>query len=186
MRTALLLLSVACVVPFAAACVVNNAPPPASGSNTPAPAQPAFQDTPPPTDPPKPINYSVADGRPRGLQPGHPEAYWVWHDERGRHWHVRTTTTNHLHRFHGWVFPDGQFTELRPTRMEWNDRIRGNANGIVFDFHTDGNEDGFDFKVSGNQCVRFYLNIDGRHEPGLVNIGATDAHPPHWHFKVCP
>jgi hypothetical protein len=174
-----------------------NAPPPtaapapaAAPAPGPAPAPaatPAYVETPEPTEPPREMKYSVADGRPHGLASGAPEAYWVWHDNHGTHWHLRSTTHSTMHRFHGAVYAEGgHITDAHPTRVEWNDRVRANAQSIHFDFHTNGGEDGFDFKVTGSHCVRMYLLIDGKSEPGHINVGAGDARPAHWHFKLCP
>jgi hypothetical protein len=133
------------------------------------------------------IKISAADGRPKGLKDGAPEAVWIWHEDHGKFWHVRTTTKKFLHRFTGAVYGDGgPITELKLTGLEYNDKIKAVQKGIGFDFETKGHEDGFDFKVAGNHCVRFQVKVDGKAEPKLVNIGATDAHPPHWHFKLCP
>lgn len=132
------------------------------------------------------IKFNLADGRPAGLHSGAPEAYWVWHDTNGKRWHVRSTTHATMHRFHGSVVPDtGNVTTVRATRTEWGDRVRAGAHGVSFDFHTNGGEDGFDFETNG-QCVRFHLLIDGKSEPGRINVGKSNAHPPHWHFKLCP
>lgn len=167
-----------------AAAVPAPAPAPAA---TPAAPAPAYAETPEPSEAPKEIRFSVADGRPKGLVRGAFEAFWVWHDLNGKHWHVRSTTHSTMHRFQGSVIGEGgKLTDIHPTRTEWGDRIRANARGVSFDFHTNGDEDGFDFKVSGTHCVRMYLLIDGKPDPARINVGASDAHPPAWHFKVCP
>jgi hypothetical protein len=146
-----------------------------------------FVEVPEPTTAAVSIQYSVADGRPKGLKDGASEAVWIWHEEKGKFWHVRTTTKKYLHRFSGAVVGEGgPITEIKPTRLEWGDRIKASPKGIVFDFETDGHEDGFDFRVGGNHCVRFYIKVDGKEEPGKINVGKTDAHPPAWHFKLCP
>jgi len=130
----------------------------------------------------------VADGRPAGLKPGAPEAYYIWHDDHGKWWHVFTTTHSQLHRFQGWVWHDkDRFTDVKPSRMEWNDRIKYGDKGISWDFHTKGHEDGFSFKANGAQCVRFHTFIDGRPaHTGLVHVGAGGVHPPHHYFRLCP
>jgi hypothetical protein len=117
----------------------------------------------------------IIPGRP-GFASGSPESYWVWHDPEG--WHLRTTTAHHAHRFHGVVEPvDGAIADLRPTRLEWNDRVRAIPRGIEFDFETDGAEDGFDWHVTSG-CNRFYLEVDGVPRPDLVHVG-REAHIPH-------
>jgi hypothetical protein len=81
----------------------------------------------------------------------------------------------------------GPITELKATAAEFNDHIRiASSNAVNFDFQTQGNEDGFDFRVAGSHCVRFYMTVDGRSDPQAVHIGRTNAHPNSWHFKLCP
>jgi hypothetical protein len=134
------------------------------------------------------VKLSVSDGRPKGLVPGATEAFWIWQD-KGDTWHVRTTTKTVLHRFQGSIVVAGAGTlaELKGTKLELNDHLRLKGNKAAhFDFSTQGHEDGFDFKTTGNQCVKFHLRIDGRAEPALINIGANNVHPARMHFKLCP
>ena len=167
----------------------TSPPPPTPATPVPAtdPAQPAHQEVPPPADKPHEFKFSVADGRPRGLHDGVPESYWIWHDEHGKWWHLRTSTHSVQHRFQGWVFHDkDRFTDIHPTRLEWGDRIKYGTNGAAWDFQTKGHEDGFDFRTSGNQCVRFHTFIDGKPNHDRVHIGAGGVNPPSAHFRVCP
>ena len=164
-------------------------PPPTPATPVPAtdPPQPAHQEVPPPADKPHEFKFSVADGRPRGLHEGVPESYWIWHDDHGKWWHVRTSTHSVQHRFQGWVFHDkDRFTDIHPTRLEWSDRIKYGTNGASWDFQTKGHEDGFDFRTSGNQCVRFHTFIDGKPNHDRVHLGAGGVNPPSAHFRVCP
>ena len=169
------------------------APAPAAAAPAPAPApaaavavQPAYQETPPPAEAPQVIKFNVADGHPKGLKSGALEAFWVWHDTNGKRWHLRSTTHAVMHRFHGGVVPDsGQITSVKPTRLEFGDRIKASNKGIAFDFHTEAGEDGFDFDTNG-QCVRFYLRIDSKTNANLINVGKDDVHPPSSNFKLCP
>ncbi len=125
----------------------------------------------------------IPEGRPPEYRPGLPESYWVWHDGGG--WHLRATTAGKLHRFHGFVEPaGGAITDVRPTRLEWNDRIRVMPRGIEFDFEAAGGDDGFDFHVSSG-CARFFLYIDGGTHPQNVFIGAMQHHPHHIPFERC-
>jgi hypothetical protein len=151
------------------------------------PAQPAHQEMAPPTDKPHEFKLSVADGRPHGFKAGVPESYWIWHDDNGKWWHVRTSTHSAKHRFQGWVFHEkDRFTDVRPTRLEWNDRIKYGTSGASWDFETKGSEDGFDFRTNGVQCVRFHTFIDGKPNHDRVFIGAGGVHPPSAHFRICP
>jgi hypothetical protein len=126
---------------------------------------------------------SVSPGRPP-FHPGSREAYWIWHDEAA--WHLRTTTASRMHRFHGWIEPiDGQVTEIRPTRLDWGDRIHKRPRGIEFDFSTDGSEDGFDWRVSSG-CNRFFLEVDGVPRPELTHLGGADTSPVEMPFRRCP
>ncbi len=163
------------------------APTPTTTAAPPPATTVVFVEPPEPTEPAQQMKLSVADGRPKGLKDGAPEALWIWHEDHAKLWHVRTTTKRALHRFTGAVYGDGgPITELKLTALEFNDKIKAVQKGIGFDFETKGHEDGFDFKVAGNHCVRFQVKVDGKAEPKVVSIGATDAHPPHWHFKLCP
>jgi hypothetical protein len=196
------------VVGLTAGCVVNSAPPPNNAPNTnsaptpanspppapaatptPAPAPAShndFSETQAPSEAPHSVTFSAVEGRPKGLHVSAPEAYWVWHEGKGLKWHVRTTTHSTEHRFQGFVQPDtGHLSAVRPTRLEWNDRVRASEKGISFDFHTNGAEDGFDFETTG-QCVRFYLLIDGKAHPQNIHIGQAGVNPPHDYFKACP
>jgi hypothetical protein len=177
--------------PPTATVVVETTPPPPPTTTvvvqTPPPPPPAtFTVVTEPTVTVVQMHYSVADGRPAGLHPGAPEALWIWHDDRGRFWHVRTTTHSQRHRFSGAVLSDGAITNMNATDHSFADRIRADAKSVNFDFFTQGHEDGFDFRVVGSQCVRFYMTVDGRSEPQLVHIGRANAHPTGWHFKLCP
>ncbi len=165
--------------PPTATVVVQTAPPPPPPTTT-------FTIVTEPTVQVVQMHYNVADGRPAGLRPNAPEAFWLWHDNRGQNWHVRTTTAGMRHRFQGAVLSDGVITNVNATDHSYADRLRADAKSVNFDFFTQGNEDGFDFHVAGSQCVRFYMTVDGRSEPNLVHIGRGNAHPTSWHFKLCP
>jgi hypothetical protein len=111
----------------------------------------------------------------------------VWHDDNGDTWHVRSTTHRQMHRFSGRVWAaQGSIVDVRPTRLEWGDRIRTTPRGAEFDFHTDGGIDGFDFRTAGPHCVHFALFVDGRGDPGRVNVGPGELHPRHHVFTICP
>jgi hypothetical protein len=158
--------------------VTTAAPPPSSGgfAETTEPSQAALE-----------MKLSAVEGRPRGLRGGAPPSLWIWKDAKGKGWHVRATAHAEKHRFRGTILGDGgPITQLRSMRAELNDRVRATPRGVTFDFQTQADEDGFDFVVAGTHCVRFYTSVDGRSETGLVTLGATDAHPPHSYFKLCP
>jgi hypothetical protein len=124
----------------------------------------------------------IAPGRPY-FGPGAPEAYWIWHDEGG--WHLRTTTAGMAHRFHGTVLAlGGQIMDARPSRPEWQDRIRMSPGGIAFDFVTQGGEEGFDWHVSSG-CNRFEIYVDGVPRPGRVRLGGPSSVPRHVPFDRC-
>lgn len=141
-----------------------------------------------PKEPAREMKIADAAGRPTGLVGNAPGAFWIWQEEDGRLWHVRTTTRSEKHRFTGLVNGDegGPITDLVLTRVDLDDKMRGVKKGIQFDFETAGHEDGFDFRVDGQHCVRFYLKLDGQADPASIVVGAANAHPPHSHFKLCP
>jgi hypothetical protein len=156
-----------------------------TASAAPTSTMPAYEEQkPPPKEPVKKGKRTMADGRPKGLKPGAFEAYWVWFE--GTHWKLRTTTHDAMHRFQGAIVSeDGSISEVRPTRTEYNDRLKSTKDTIGFDFQTKGNEDGFDFDAPEDRCLSFFLLIDGKPHVDRVNIGKGDAHPPHWNFKLC-
>lgn len=130
---------------------------------------------------------AIAAGRATALVPGANLGVWIWSDANG--WHVRTTTKSQQHRFQGVVMAtrDATLTDVKPTRLEFNDRLRvRNGRAVAFDFTTNGHEDGFDFKSAGGQCLRFFVKVDGKPDPGNVNLGSAGTHPAKWHFKLCP
>ena len=114
-------------------------------------------------------------------------AYWVWTGGKGD-WHLRTTTSKQRHRFQGRVHPlqGSSLSNLKTTRLEWGDRMRLQGTDIVFDFSTQGGEDGFDFTLNGNSCIEMDLRIDKAPHPKLVVIGKGEVAPAASHFVVCP
>jgi hypothetical protein len=186
------------------ACVVVNnphphGPPPAATTATPAtatpvataapvatvaPTQPVYTETPEPTVAPVESPRNIAEGRPSGFHRGAGEAYWVWHDGAG--WHLRTTTQSHLHRFTGRVWGlKGEVSGVHVVRTELNDRFRKSGNSMTFDFHTLGDEDGFDFQIAESNCALFHLYLDGKPVPSRIFLGAQNATPPGATFKAC-
>ncbi len=163
-------------------------PPPRVVVQAPPPPRVVFEVLPDPVAvPPVVLRFDVAAGRPPGLRPGAPLGYWIWHDDWARQWHVRATTRDQLHRFQGTVIGEGgPIVQFDATHADWGDRVRARPNGIDFDFQTQGEQDGFDFRVAGNHCVRFYMMVDGRPQPGAIHIGGGEARPSSWHFRLCP
>jgi hypothetical protein len=202
---------------FVSACVVNAGPPPnnnaaptaapASGAapastpaaQTPAPASSGtasasapsaggFTETEVPAEAPKEAKQSMADGRPKGFKAGAGESFWVWQDAKGSHWHLRSTTKDKPHRFHGVVVGDGELKKVASIRTESGDRFRlKGGKRASFDFSTEGASDGLDFDVANDSCVRFVLFVDGQ-PAGVdrINIGKDAAHPQGNNFKLCP
>ena len=172
--------------PPTATVVVQAPPPPTATVVVQAPPGPNFTVMVEPTVQVVQMQYNVADGRPAGLHAGAHEAFWLWHDDHGHNWHIRSTTAGVRHRFQGTVISDGLITAVNAVDHSYADRIHADAKAIHFDFFTQGNEDGLNFHVDGSQCVRFYMTVDGRSEPNLIHIGRGNAHPGGWHFKLCP
>src|SRR5262249_34699580 len=124
----------------------------------------------------------ITPGRP-AFHSGSPIGYWIWHDDGG--WHLRTTTQRSRHRFHGFVVAiDGRVEEVRPTRLEWRDRVRIGNRGVEFDFETDGDEDGFDWRVTSG-CNKFDLLVDGHYDRRIVHIGGPGYEPKSIPFARC-
>jgi hypothetical protein len=162
-------------------------PVPTPAAAEPVPPQAPFASTPEPTEKPVDHPHGIARGEPGDLRPAHSEALWIWHDDGGTVWHVRSTTAKRLHRFSGrvWV-SEGSLADIHPSRLEFNDRVRASGRSVEFDFHTRGGIDGFDFHTSGARCVHFALAIDGKSEPGHVRVGKAGVHPSHRVFTLCP
>jgi hypothetical protein len=120
------------------------------------------------------------------MKPGAPLAYWIWRDKDGVTWHLRTTTTTQLHRFSGRIWADGTIQDLKPSRLETEDRLKKEDEGVlVFDFTTQGVIDGFDFKVAAGRCVTFHLLIDGKPAPQEVEIGQKEIAAGAATFRLC-
>jgi hypothetical protein len=189
------------------ACTIRNetAPTPASGVATPSSDPPIAQeaddpapvatplpaqeplDEPPETTTPAERLGSIAKGKPAGMDPGAPAAFWIWRADSGV-WKVRTTTAKQPHTFRGRVqgvtAPIGA---IRASRNELHDRVARAPNGSVFfKFTTNGNVDGFDFRVRDNACVRFDLKLDGGAVPKRIHIGSQQVEPKSNHFELCP
>ncbi len=136
---------------------------------------------------PSQMAAGLADGRPARLKPSAAMSYWVWQGAKGD-WHLRSTTSQQLHRFQGRIRPleGASLGNLKATRLEWGDRMRLQGKDIVFDFSTQGGEDGFDFTLNGNACVEMDLRIDGTAHPKLIVIGKSEQAPASSHFIACP
>lgn len=167
--------------PLLTACVIVTGPAPATTQN--GKMEVIEADTTTPTQ----LAAGLANGKPPRLRPGAVMTYWIWHSGKDD-WHLRSTTSKQLHRFQGRVHPvqGASLSHLKATRLEWGDRMRLQGEDIVFDFSTQGGEDGFDFKLGGNACVEMDLRIDSTRHPKLVVIGKTEQAPASAHFIVCP
>ncbi len=133
------------------------------------------------------LSAPVARGRSARLKAGAPTAYWVGIKQNGE-WYLRTTSHDHAHRFQGRIraTQGGKITEIKPTRMEHNDRVRLTDNEVVFDIKTAESEDGFDFELSPGACAEFDLRIDGERLPRNILVGAREESPGSTHFVACP
>ncbi|MFO0760312.1 MAG: hypothetical protein U0359_27775 [Byssovorax sp.] len=162
-------------------CVIQAAPPPPTSQSG------ALEVIEFDSSSPVQMGSGLADGKPPRLKPGAAMAYWVWQSRKGQ-WHLRSTTSRQVHRFQGRIRPlsGASLTALTPTRNEWNDRMRMNGSDIVFDFVTQGGEDGFDFGLTGNSCVEMDLRIDAAPHPKLIVLGQTEQSPASAHFIACP
>lgn len=168
-------------LPLLTACVIaTGAAPAASPNGTMEPIEPDSTDAPQ-------MASGLADGKPPRLRPNSAMSYWIWQSAKGD-WHLRSTTAQKLHRFQGRVHPleGATLGNVKATRLEWGDRVRLQGEDIVFDFSTQGGEDGFDFKLDGDACVEMDLRIDKTPHPKLVVIGKTEQAPAAAHFIVCP
>jgi len=183
----------------APASAAPPSPPAPAGSPVPAAATPAESDartgprdtpfftTPEPREKPAAEPRGTALGMSKNLHDSPLDGLWVWHDERGSEWHLRTSTRGLAHRFNGRVWlSEGAFAGVRPSRTEWSDRLRATGRAIEFDFHTQSGVDGFEFRASGARCIHFALSMDGRYDTDSIHIGASGAHPKAHVFTLCP
>jgi hypothetical protein len=163
---------------------------PSSGTTPTAGARaqdPPFVSTPEPRERPADQPRGSALGMPKALHDAREEGLWIWHDERGSEWHLRTGARSNGRHFSGrlWL-GEGTFADVRPNRTEWSDRLRATGRAIEFDFRTQGSPDGFEFRVSGARCVHFSLSMDGRNDTSGIYIGASGSHPSRHTFTLCP
>jgi hypothetical protein len=131
-----------------------------------------------------------AGGQPVGFGPGEAMSYGIWH--AGNTWHLRTATDNKKHRFHGKVTVEGGTIDgIDAFRLEdkgsvkdtW--RLSGDRRELHFDFRTDGEIDGVDFRVSpGARKLHWDLRIDGKHMPQRVFLGPGGGHPERVPFSL--
>jgi hypothetical protein len=147
----------------------------------------AFQETDDPSEAPKEGKAALADGRPKDFKAGAAESVWIWQDAKGVHWHVRTSTAEKTHRFHGAIIGDGEIKNMKSVKTEAGDRWKMKGKRASFDFYTTSAADGLDFDVGNNSCVRFVLFIDGKPAPAdRIMLGKDSAHPQAANFKLCP
>ncbi len=150
------------------------------------PPQPAWEEPPNSPGGPETTTAGVADGKPKGVEPGAPAAFWIWRNAAGI-WKVRTTTAKKLHEFRGRVkgvkAPIGK---VKPTRTEFGDHIhRGTGGEVAFKFATKGHIDGFDFRAPPSTCIRFDLQLDTGATAKKVFIGKDSVSPKTNHFVLC-
>lgn len=123
---------------------------------------------------------------PPNMKDGAQLAYWIWRDKDGVTWHLRTTAGKVVHRFSGRIWVDGTLGDLKPSRLEIEDRLKKEDEGVlVFDFQTMEVMDGFDFKVAAGRCVTFHLLIDGKPAPQEVEIGQKEIAVGSATFRLC-
>lgn len=138
---------------------------------------------PPPAANPVPAAPGVVNGQPPNLKPGAGAAYWVWRDATGV-WHLRTTSGKKLQRFHGKVTAvSGQVADVKPVKIEFKDRMVVGPKSITFSFDTAGAMDGFDFRITDNQCASFNLQ---KNAGKSIVVGGSEAQPASHHFTLCP
>jgi hypothetical protein len=120
------------------------------------------------------------------MHAGSPLSYWIWHDETGNGWHLRTTTAGLQHRFSGRVWADAPLADVKPSALEIDDRLKKEEGDrvVAFDFDTMGVIDGFDFQLPG-KCVTFHLLVDGKPAPKSVEIGRKEVSVGSATFRLC-
>jgi hypothetical protein len=154
---------------------------------TPLPPQQPLE--PPPATPglAEQMAAGVGEGKPSGMEPGAPAAFWIWRNAAGI-WKLRTTTAKKLHEFKGRVKGvQKAIGKVKPSRTELGDRItRGTGGEILFRFTTMGHIDGFDFRAPKDACIRFDLQLDSGATAKRVFVGKGAVSPKTNHFIVCP
>jgi len=124
------------------------------------------------------------------IDPGRPSfdneksgGFWIWADSQG--WHLRTTSAGPQRLMNGVVTPlGGKIEDLRVVRGDPSQRVRLTDRGIEFDFATQADVDGFDWRVTSG-CNRFDLVIDGNRTQGVVRLGGMGSAPDAIPFELC-
>ena len=123
-------------------------------------------------------------GRPDRFAPGARGRTFVWHDADG--WHLRSTdATPGPHRYTGTITPSAgaAFVDIRPVRLDPQDRFVVAQDGLHYSFTTHEGVDGVDFRVTGchrsaPESLTFALRKDGHgDDPQLVDVGDQGRHP---------
>lgn len=124
-------------------------------------------------------SYRTEGGHPVA-EPGHDDAYLVWHDGSGWHLRARSTTGS---VFAGMVEAD-RVRGVAPVGVA-PEALRTGGGEIAFSFVPDARtgEAGFDWQGG---CAEFSLYVDGDARPLRVFAGSFGASPPRVPFSLCP
>jgi hypothetical protein len=123
-------------------------------------------------------------GRPDQFEPGARGRTFVWHDADG--WHLRSTdATPGPHHYTGTITPSAGATlvDIRPVRLDPQDRFVVEQDGLHYSFTTHEGVDGVDFRVTGchrsaPESLTFTLHKDGHgDDPQLIDVGDKGRHP---------
>lgn len=99
----------------------------------------------------------------------------LWRGEGG--WHLRWTGGGQNHHFFGKIMAaDGNIVITSRTKLESNDRVWKEGNGIRFDAWATGGFDGFDFHWSGKELI-VDIEIDGTPSYCKIFVGRNGIHP---------
>lgn len=128
--------------------------------------------------------------KPDDYKPGKSERYAIWFDD-GK-WHVRTTTSEHLHHFKGKIqCKGGKIEDVDGDDVEHHGKQEDhfmrhdNDHELMFDFATKEDEDGLNFKVS-KDCASLTWDLEigpgdehakTKKEKSNVYVGKDGQHP---------
>jgi len=108
---------------------------------------------------------------------------WIWADSKG--WHLRTTSSGPQRLMTGLVTPiSGKIEDLHTVRGDLSQRVRLTDRGVEFEFATQADVDGFDWRVTSG-CNSFDVVVDGSRTPGVVRLGGMGSAPDAIPFSLC-
>jgi hypothetical protein len=134
-------------------------------------------------------------GRPEGSIIDQPARWYVWFDDREKHWCLRSTTGGKSVPFAGVVTIEGGriescvgvgFKTLKGKKEKDNEwRMSADRKTLNLNWVAAGRSDGVNVKVSGEGAtLRFDLKTGGASKPEVIFVGASKGHPAENPFEL--